>query len=174
MTTTHETASPTKSGGCCSTASADSLTTVLNPVCGMKVDPATTAHHTTHDGAQYHFCSAGCLAKFTADPTKYLTNSPRAEPVAASGAMWTCPMHPEVRQHGPGTCPICGMALEPEEPSLDDAPNPELVDFTRRWWVSAALAVPLLILTMGSGTPLQERRGAPIVRAAPIVLLKGV
>ncbi len=125
-------------------------TSALDPVCGMKVNPATTAHHATHDGVHYHFCSSGCLAKFTADPAKYLSGSKRAEPVAAPGAMWTCPMHREIRQQGPGTCPICGMALEPEEPSLDNAPNPELVDFTRRWWVSAALAVPLLILTMGT------------------------
>ncbi|MFN5824564.1 MAG: heavy metal translocating P-type ATPase, partial [Sphingomonadales bacterium] len=179
MTTTHETAHPVKFGGCCSTAGPDSLTTVLDPVCGMKVDPATTAHHATHDGVHFHFCSAGCLAKFTADPTKYLFNSSRSEPVAAPGVMWTCPMHPEIRQQGPGTCPICGMALEPEEPSLDDAPNPELVDFTRRWWVSAALAVPLLILTMGTeflGIHLVDPAYSPWIQlalTAPIVLWAG-
>jgi Cu+-exporting ATPase len=145
----------------------------------MKVDPATTAHHATHDGVHFHFCSAGCLAKFTADPTKYLFNSSRSEPVAAPGVMWTCPMHPEIRQQGPGTCPICGMALEPEEPSLDDAPNPELVDFTRRWWVSAALAVPLLILTMGTeflGIHLVDPAYSPWIQlalTAPIVLWAG-
>lgn len=179
MTTTHETAHPAKFGGCCSTAGPDSLTTVLDPVCGMKVDPATTAHHATHDGVHFHFCSAGCLAKFTADPTKYLFNSSRSEPVAAPGVMWTCPMHPEIRQQSPGTCPICGMALEPEEPSLDDAPNPELVDFTRRWWVSAALAVPLLILTMGTeflGLHLVNPAWSPWIQlalTAPIVLWAG-
>lgn len=124
--------------------------TVIDPVCGMTVDPNGTAHHAHHGGAAYHFCSAGCLAKFTADPARYLSATPREVPVNAPGVMWTCPMHPEIRREGPGTCPICGMALEPEEPTLDDAPNPELVDFTRRWWVSAILAVPLLILTMGS------------------------
>lgn len=132
------------------TAPSESTNMATDPVCGMTVDPAKTAHHATHDSADYHFCSAGCLAKFTADPAKYLSTTPRPEPVAAPGAMWICPMHHEIRQQGPGTCPICGMALEPEEPSLDDAPNPELVDFTKRWWVSAALAVPLLILTMGT------------------------
>ena len=151
----------------------------LDPVCGMKVDPAITAHHATHDGVHFHFCSAGCLAKFTADPTKYLFNSSRSEPVAAPGVMWTCPMHPEIRQQSPGTCPICGMALEPEEPSLDDAPNPELVDFTRRWWVSAALAVPLLILTMGTeflGLHLVNPAWSPWIQlalTAPIVLWAG-
>lgn len=132
------------------TAPSESTNMAVDPVCGMTVDPAKTAHHATHDSADYHFCSAGCLAKFTADPAKYLSTTARPEPVAAPGAMWICPMHHEIRQQGPGTCPICGMALEPEEPSLDDAPNPELVDFTKRWWVSAALAVPLLILTMGT------------------------
>ena len=159
--------------------SATNLTFALDPVCGMKVNPATTAHHATHDGVHYHFCSSGCLAKFTADPAKYLSDSKRGEPVAAPGAMWTCPMHPEIRQQGPGMCPICGMALEPEEPSLDDAPNPELVDFTRRWWVSAALAVPLLILTMGTeflGLHLVDPVYSPWVQlalTAPIVLWAG-
>lgn len=154
-------------------------TSALDSVCGMKVNPATTAHHATHDGVHYHFCSSGCLAKFTADPAKYLSGSKRAEPVAAPGAMWTCPMHTEIRQQGPGTCPICGMALEPEEPSLDDAPNPELVDFTRRWWVSAALAVPLLILTMGTeflGLHLVDPAYSPWIQlllTAPIVLWAG-
>jgi Cu+-exporting ATPase len=145
----------------------------------MKVDPETTAHHATHDGIHYHFCSAGCLGKFTADPAKYLISAPRAELIAEPGAMWTCPMHPEIRQQGPGTCPICGMALEPEEPSLDDAPNPELVDFTRRWWVSAVLAVPLLILTMGTeflGLHLVDPVYSPWIQlglTAPIVLWAG-
>ena len=177
MTDHPMTAKP--SSGCCSTASSDSLTTALDPVCGMTVDPDKTAHHATHDSTHYHFCSAGCLGKFTADPGKYLTTAPRTEVVAVPGAMWTCPMHPEIRQKGPGTCPICGMALEPEEPSLDDAPNPELVDFTRRWWVSAALAVPLLILTMGTellGLRLVEPAYSPWIQlalTAPIVLWAG-
>ncbi len=159
--------------------SSEPKNTVLDPVCGMTVDPATTAHHATHEGAHYHFCSARCLAKFTAHPAKYLSGGTTGEPVAAAGAMWTCPMHPEIRQQGPGTCPICGMALEPEEPSLDDAPNPELVDFTRRWWVSAGLAVPLLILTMGTeflGLRLVDPALSPWIQlalTAPIVLWAG-
>ena len=160
-------------------ANRDSLTTKLDPVCGMTVDPATTAHHATRHGVDNHFCSSVCLGKFTADPENYLADSPRVKPMAEPGAIWTCPMHPEIRQQGPGTCPICGMALEPEEPSLDDAPNPELVDFTRRWWVSAALAVPLLILTMGTeflGLRLVEAAYSPwiqLVLTAPIVLWAG-
>ena len=179
MTIANDIRQSAKSDGCCSGASVDSLKTALDPVCGMTVDPATTAHHATHDGIHYHFCSAGCLGKFKADPAKYLFAEARAEPVAAPGAMWTCPMHPEIRQQGPGTCPICGMALEPEEPSLDDAPNPELVDFTRRWWVSAALAVPLLILTMGTeflGLRLVDPVYSPWIQlalTAPIVLWAG-
>nr|WP_263854076.1 heavy metal translocating P-type ATPase [Sphingomonas parva] len=114
----------------------------------MDVDPATTAHHATHAGHEYHFCSAGCRTKFVGNPDAYLGNEPRPEPQATPGAMWTCPMHPEIRQEGPGTCPICGMALEPEEPSLDDGPNPELVDFTRRTWVAGVLTVPLLMVSM--------------------------
>lgn len=150
-----------------------------DPVCGMSVDPATAAHVATHSGEQHYFCSAGCLAKFNANPARYVGDTPRpAEPVP-EGSIWTCPMHPEIRRDGPGTCPICGMALEPEEPSLDDAPNPELVDFTRRFWVSAVLAAPLLILTMGSellGLHLVSQAISPWVQlalTAPIVLWAG-
>ena len=152
---------------------------VKDPVCGMTVDPLTSAHHADHAGMEFHFCSAGCLTKFSANPDRYLGADSADVAVADLGAMWTCPMHPEIRQVGPGTCPICGMALEPEEPSLDDAPNPELLDFTRRWWVSAVLAVPLLILTMGSdlfGWHLVDPTLSPwiqLVLAAPIVLWAG-
>ena len=150
-----------------------------DPVCGMTVNPAKTAHHATHEGQEYHFCSAGCRSKFIAAPAKYLAQAARPTPQAAEGAIWTCPMHPQIRQPGSGTCPICGMALEPEAPSLDDVPNPELVDFTRRWWVSAALSVPLLILTMGTdllGLHLVSPAISPWIQlalAAPIVLWAG-
>ena len=154
-------------------------TNAVDPVCGMTVDPATTAHHAAHAGNAYHFCSAGCRSKFIADPARYLSDAPRAESEATPGAIWTCPMHPEVRQEGPGTCPICGMALEPELPSLDDAPNPELIDFTRRFWISAALVIPLLVISMIAeliGVQFVSPDASPWIQlglAAPIVLWGG-
>ena len=109
---------------------------VIDPVCGMTVDPHTTPHRHTHQGHPYYFCSAGCRTRFAADPAKYLDPSKReaAKPVPA-GTIYTCPMHPEIRQQGPGSCPICGMALEPELPGAETGPNPELVDMTRRFWI---------------------------------------
>jgi Cu+-exporting ATPase len=164
--------------GCCS---GHALTEgqVKDPVCGMTVDPAATPHHAEHDGQDYHFCSAGCLAKFVAGPESYLSGA-RPESEAAPGTIWTCPMHPQIRRDGPGTCPICGMALEPEEPSLDDAPNPELVDFTRRLWVSGVLTLPLLAISMGAemlGIRLVDPKWSPWVQlllTAPIVLWGGL
>lgn len=158
----------------------DSAARVKDPVCGMTVDPAGTEHHAQHDGEEFHFCSAGCRTKFLAEPDLYLSDVPRLEPEATPGAMWTCPMHPQIRQEGPGTCPICGMALEPEEPTLDDKPNPELVDFTRRLWVSAILTVPLLAVSMGAemlGLQLVSPMASPWVQlalTAPIVLWGGL
>jgi Cu+-exporting ATPase len=164
---------------CCAGHAGPAGVKPVDPVCGMTVDPANTPHHAEHDGQAYHFCSAGCRTKFVANPDAYLGDHPRPEPKATSGAMWTCPMHPEIRQEGPGTCPICGMALEPEEPSADDQPNPELVDFTRRVWVAGVLCVPLLIVSMGAEM-LGLRIVAPalspwvqLVLAAPIVLWAG-
>jgi Cu+-exporting ATPase len=158
----------------------DAAAAVKDPVCGMTVDPAGTQHHAWHDGEEFHFCSAGCRTKFLADPELYLNVAPRPEPQATPGAMWTCPMHPQIRQEGPGTCPICGMALEPEEPTLDDKPNPELIDFTRRLWVSAVLSVPLLAVSMGAemlGLQLVSPMASPWVQlalTAPIVLWGGL
>ncbi|WP_354288955.1 heavy metal translocating P-type ATPase [Sphingomonas sp. UYEF23] len=149
-------------------------------MCGMTVDPAKTAHHAEHAGQTYHFCSAGCRTKFVANPNAYLGNKPKPEPTATPGAIWTCPMHPQIRQEGPGTCPICGMALEPEEPSLDDGPNPELVDFTRRLWVAGVLAVPLLAISMVAemlGVHVVSPAASPWVQlalSAPIVLWAGL
>ncbi len=121
---------------------------VLDPVCGMTVDPVTSKHRFDHQGLTYHFCSAGCRTKFAAAPETYLDKAAPKEPVPED-AIYTCPMHPEIRQIGPGSCPICGMALEPEVVSLDDEPNPELADMTRRFWIGLVLALPAVVLEMG-------------------------
>ena len=122
----------------------------IDPVCGMTVNPVTTPHHAEYQGVAYHFCSAGCLSKFVATPLKYL------EPVAQEptepmpeGTEFTCPMHPEIRQVGPGSCPICGMALEPLVVTAETGPNHELIDMSRRFWIGLVLALPVLALEMG-------------------------
>jgi Cu+-exporting ATPase len=122
----------------------------LDPVCGMTVDPTATPHRHSHHGETYYFCSAGCRTKFAADPAKYLDKSAQtpAAPMPA-GTIYTCPMHPEVRQEGPGSCPICGMALEPEMPTAEAAPNAELIDMRRRMWIGPALTIPVVVLEMG-------------------------
>jgi Cu+-exporting ATPase len=120
----------------------------IDPVCGMTVDPHTARHRADYKGHPYYFCSAGCRTKFGANPEKYLGE--RAPEPVIEGAIYTCPMHPEVRQEGPGSCPICGMALEPEMPSADTGPNPELVDFTRRFWIGLVLTLPVFVLEMGA------------------------
>ena len=164
---------------CCAHAKPTDREDVKDPVCGMTVGPATTPHHASHAGDDYHFCSAGCRTKFVASPERYLSGAPKPEPKATPGAIWTCPMHPEVRREGPGTCPICGMALEPEEPSLDDAPNPELVDFARRTWVAAALTIPLLAISMVAEmlgvhfVPAAWNSWVQLALTAPIVLWAG-
>ena len=123
-----------------------------DPVCGMKVDPQTTQHRHAVDGAAYYFCSADCKAKFAADPAKYPAPKGAKESMPATaapeGAIYTCPMHPEVRQVGPGACPICGMALEPVDATADTGPSPELVDMSRRLWIGLALALPVVVLDM--------------------------
>ncbi len=120
-----------------------------DPVCGMTVDPAKTQHHAEHGGTAYHFCCNGCRTKFEADPGKYLSPAPRAEAPVAPGTIYICPMDPEVRQSGPGACPICGMALEPEVVTADAGPNHELANMRRRAWLAAAGAVPVVALAMG-------------------------
>ncbi|MDN3564124.1 heavy metal translocating P-type ATPase [Paeniroseomonas aquatica] len=127
---------------------------VTDPVCGMRVDPAISKHCLTHGGTTFHFCSAGCRTKFEAAPEKYQKPETAVAPAAADkAAIYTCPMHPEIRQQGPGNCPICGMTLEPVEVAAEAAPNHELIDMTRRLWVGLALAVPVVILEMGGHLP---------------------
>jgi len=151
-----------------------------DPVCGMSVDPHTARHTATHAGRPYYFCSARCRERFIADPGRYLApEEARAEPVP-EGTIYTCPMHPEIRQIGPGACPICGMALEPEVASSDTGPNPELVDMTRRFWIGLALTLPVFVLEMGGhlfdlhmliGT--QVSNWVQLVLATPVVLWAG-
>ena len=155
----------------------------VDPVCGMTVDPATTQHHAAFEGAEYHFCSAGCQSKFTANPSRYVGLDAKAAAVnsatIADGVIWTCPMHPQIRQMGPGACPICGMALEPLEPSLEGGPNPELIDMSRRLWVGATLSVPLVVLTLGAELfgwrllPMQISVWVQLALATPVVLWAG-
>ncbi len=156
--------------------------TVKDPVCGMTVNPGTTAHHAEHAGHAYHFCSAGCRTKFIAEPGKYLQeHAPLRAETVAPGTIYTCPMHPQIRQPGPGSCPICGMALEPETPSAEAGPNLELVDFTRRFWIGLVLATPVFLLEMGGHlTGMMHLVGGPrignwiqLVLATPVVLWAG-
>src|SRR5437764_1353420 len=149
-------------------------------VCGMTVDPATTPHRHSHRGVSYFFCSNGCRAKFAAGPDQYL-DPPAPTPAAPvpAGTIFTCPMHPEVRQEGPGSCPICGMALEPETPTLDAGPNPELSDMTRRFWIGVLLTLPILALEMGGHLfgwyPLypSQSNWVQLMFATPVVLWAG-
>src|SRR5437773_531185 len=131
-----------------------------DPVCGMDVNPETAAGSHQHGGKIYYFCGRHCLDRFRSSPEAFLTSPlvtlapapPRAEgppPPAGPRTGYTCPMHPQIRQPGPGTCPICGMALEPEVVTAEAAPNPEFVDMTRRFWVGLAVSVPVIVLEMG-------------------------
>ena len=154
---------------------------VKDPVCGMTVDPHTAKHRYTHGGKTYYFCAARCREKFAANPAQYLdpAQAAAAEP-PPPGTIYTCPMHPEIRQEGPGSCPICGMALEPEVMTADAGPNPELADMKRRFWIGLALALPVFLLEMGGHlTGLQHTLGRQtsniiqLVLATPVVLWAG-
>lgn len=204
--TAHKTTHEGRDIGFCSAgcktkfeAAPEQYLTAIDPVCGMNVDRTNGSKPMLkHEGTRYYFCCEGCRGKFEADPAKYLNAKPFVLPVrkavagadapstpghghehtSAQASKWTCPMHPEIVKDGPGDCPLCGMALEPMVASLDDGPNPELVDFTRRLWVSAGLAVPIVVLAMGGmvGLPVREWIGEPLaswielVLATPVVL----
>ena len=124
--------------------------TAIDPVCGMKVDPTTSAHRHIYQAHTYAFCCAGCRSKFVADPERFLHQAlaKGAAELVSDGTIYTCPMHPEIRQVGPGACPICGMALEPELNTAETGPNPELADMTRRLWIGLGLSVPVVVLEM--------------------------
>ncbi|HVH77372.1 MAG TPA: heavy metal translocating P-type ATPase [Stellaceae bacterium] len=121
-----------------------------DPVCGMNVDPATATQRAEHRGQDYFFCGAHCRERFVADPSTFLTSEPVSPPLPSAGTkvQWTCPMHPQIVREAPGSCPICGMALEPLTPTAGEVENPELRGMTRRFWVSAALSLPLVALAM--------------------------
>lgn len=170
------------------TAHQTAETLVTDPVCGMKVDPRTSKRRFTYKGRDYFFCSDRCKARFEAEPEKFLSpkhdhthagHSHVHDEDAPAGTIYTCPMHPQIRQVGPGSCPICGMALEPETVSLDDRPDPELIDMTRRFWISLALTLPIFILEMTSHVfgmhlvPPQTANWISFALATPVVLWGG-
>ncbi len=153
---------------------------VKDVVCGMIVDPSTAKHTATHENGPYYFCSAGCRAKFVAEPAKYL--GPKVSEIhQAAGVIYTCPMHPQVRRDAPGFCPICGMALEPVTATAGEGPSPELIDMTRRFWIGLALAAPVFLLEMGSHffpalhhlVPTRASIWVQLILATPVVLWCG-
>lgn len=155
--------------------------TAKDPVCGMSVNRASAKHMTKHEGGRVYFCSSRCQEKFEAAPDDYASGVPVAVAMP-EGTVYTCPMHPEIEQVGPGDCPICGMALEPKGvPAADDGPNPELVDFRRRFVVGAVLTIPVLLLSMGPlvGLPVKDWIGdrlslwAELLLATPVILWSG-
>ena len=151
-----------------------------DPVCGMAIDPAGPAHCAQHGGSDYHFCGADCRAKFIAEPARYLRPA-AAVTDAGPGTIWTCPMHPEIRQDHSGSCPICGMALEPVVVTAQAGPSPELVDMTRRFRIGLALALPVFVLEMGGHVlpvlhhllPMRVSAWIQLVLATPTVLWAG-
>ncbi|MET0380835.1 MAG: heavy metal translocating P-type ATPase [Methyloceanibacter sp.] len=153
----------------------------IDPVCGMQVDPAVTPHHARHNGKDYHFCSVKCRERFEARPELFLDGAPAAAAESSAEVIYTCPMHPEVEQVGPGTCPICGMALEPKGVALLEGPSQEYLDMRRRFVGSAVLTVPLAVLVMlrhfwpGSVEALGARRldFVELALATPVVLWGG-
>jgi Cu+-exporting ATPase len=159
----------------------DSSGKVKDVVCGMTVDPATAQNKAVFEGETYYFCGKRCRERFEAEPRKFLGEAVEASvPAAPAGTIYTCPMDPEIRQIGPGTCPICGMALEPDMPGADDGPNPELVDFRRRLWIGLALTAPVFLLEMGGHLVDLHRFIHPqvsnwvqLVLASPVVLWAG-
>ena len=162
--------------------------TALDPVCGMTVNPDTAAGSFDYEGKTYYFCSTHCLHRFRENPAQFLTK-PAPQPIGITrtskpevAQKYTCPMHPEIIRDGPGSCPICGMALEPVTASLDEEENPELSDMTRRFWIAVVLSIPVLALGMSElilGQPLQQLipmstlAWAQLVLATPVVLWAG-
>jgi len=164
---------------CCGGKTSPGAGMTTDAVCGMAVDPAATAHHAHHDGSDYPFCSDGCRRTFLADPQRYLDPASHIAEPGPTGTLYTCPMHPQIVQEGPGTCPLCGMALEPKMPSLEEGENPELTDFRRRFWWSLPLSVATMALAMLAMTPVLHglapdlRVWIELALATPVVLWAG-
>ncbi len=159
-------------------ASGDAVAT--DPVCGMSVDPRTARHRTTFRGQTYYFCREGCKTKFESDPKRYLEPEASASAPVPEGTIYTCPMDPQIRQEGPGSCPICGMALEPETPTSSDEPNPELADMSRRFWIAFTLTLPVFaaemgghVLNLGHWLDPQSMNWLQLALATPVVLWCG-
>ncbi|HWK38275.1 MAG TPA: heavy metal translocating P-type ATPase, partial [Hyphomicrobium sp.] len=177
----HRGSSDAQKGSCCGHKHAvASPGMAKDPVCGMDVDPHTAKFRADHGGRTYYFCAAGCRTKFIADPERYLSKDGAPPAPVDPGAVYTCPMHPEVRQIGPGSCPICGMALEPLDVTAEQGPNPELIDMTRRFWIGLALALPVFVLEMGGhvfgwhhAIPPTISNWVQLVLATPVVLWAG-
>src|SRR5208337_4049325 len=154
---------------------------VKDPVCGMTVDPPTAKYQAHHAGRTYYFCSAKCREKFVADPQRYLGAKPAPpQQPAPAGTIYTCPMHPQIRQVETANCPISGMTLEPEVATEATGPSPELVDMTRRFWIGLALAVPVFVLEMAGHLtnlhmllPEGVSNWIQLVLATPVVLWAG-
>ena len=160
------------------------LAPVKDPVCGMTVEPGRARYSARHDKKPYFFCSSSCETKFKADPGRYVEggstgSAPPPPEKVPEGTIYTCPMDPEIRQIGPGICPICGMALEPEIVTLDEGPNAELADMTRRFWIGLALTLPVFVLEMGQHLlglhllPQQTSNYVQFLLATPVVLWVG-
>ncbi len=153
----------------------------LNPVCGMMVDPATAIHSYKHGTQTYYFCSAGCKTKFQSNPAKFVDGDFKVSTPVDAGAIFTCPMHPQIEQVGPGSCPLCGMALEPKMVSIESGPSHELADMQLRFWIGLALAIPVFILEMGghlTGLTMllgqQVSNWLQLLLATPVVLWAGL
>jgi P-type Cu+ transporter len=177
----HHHGTGTQAASCCGGKPGDDSQPVaiaIDPVCGMSVNVETAKHRFTYRGQDYFFCGARCRERFEAEPEKFLQPK-QPEPAAPAGTIYTCPMHPEVKQVGPGSCPICGMALEPEQISLDDPPDPELIDMTRRFRIALVLTLPVFVIEMGTHLGLMHwvpslwSNWISLVLATPVVLWAG-
>src|SRR5256885_581374 len=139
-----------------------------DPVCKMQVLPDTAAAKYDYKSQTYYFCAARCMERFREDPQKFLSPTSEIRHPKSDIRHYTCPMHPEIHQLGPGSCPKCGMALEPEVASADEEENPELRDMSRRFWIAAVLAVPVLLAGMFEIAPFTQ-----LLLATPVVLVAG-